>query len=79
MALQVALSFSFGRNFIYESALRLRVLHKVNKNVVKSQQTKWIDESDIFTQELQTQARDAIGQQQHFAGLLQVVTTSGGN
>jgi hypothetical protein len=67
--------FESGSNFKYESALRLRVLHKVQKFIV-DKETKWIKELYIPKTQ-QREVKKAI-QGPHFAKLLQIVARPSG-
>src|SRR3954449_12580483 len=69
--------FESRSNFKYERALRLRVLHKV-KGVVHRNETRWIENLDIFPPELQAEAKEAI-RGPPFVGLLEVVGRPAGD
>ena len=66
--------FESGSNFKYESALRLRVLHKVQK-FVAGKEAKWIKELYIPKTQ-QGEAKRAI-KGAHFAELLKIMRRSG--
>jgi hypothetical protein len=67
--------FESGSNFKYESALRLRVLHKVQKFII-DKETKWIKELYVSKTQ-QREVKKAI-QDPHFTKLLQIVARPGG-
>jgi hypothetical protein len=66
--------FESGSNFKYESALRLRVLHKVQKFIV-GKEAKWIKE--LYIPKTQQRETKTAIEGAHFAGLLKIVRRSG--
>jgi hypothetical protein len=67
--------FASGSNFKYESALRLRVLHEVERNIFKKKDTIWIKE--LFIPKPQQRETKKAIEGTHFAELLKITRRTG--